>query len=86
MFSTLIDVTKRDERPPLRDRVREAGGWYSYLNARLIRAAGPASVGPYDTEPEPVRTDRACPLCGSAMSEHTVDRAGSKPLLHCPSS
>lgn len=69
---------------PLRERVREAGGWYAYLNSRLIRLAGPASVGPYDTEPEPVRTERACPLCGEAMSTHTFDRSGPKPLMHCP--
>lgn len=72
------------EKSPLRERVRAAGGWYQYLNSRLIRLAGPASVGPYDTEPEPVRTARPCPLCGAAMSEHTVDRSGPKPLLRCP--
>lgn len=72
-----------DDRP-LRERVREAGGWYSYLNAKLIRVAGPASVGPYETEPEPVRTERACPLCRHAMSAHTFDRSGPKPLMHCP--
>lgn len=77
-------MTDHHRRPPLRTRVQEAGGWYAYLNARLIRAAGPASVGPYDTEPEPVRTGRACPLCGHPMSEHEVDRSGPKPLLHCP--
>lgn len=72
------------ERPPLRERVREAGGWYAYWNSRLIRFAGPASVGPYDTEPEPVRTERACPLCGQPMSTHTFDRSGTKPLMTCP--
>jgi len=71
-------------RRPLRERVREAGGWYAYLNTRLIRIAGPASVGPYDTEPEPVRTERACPLCGHPMSQHTFDRSGPKPLMRCP--
>ncbi|MCT9001163.1 hypothetical protein [Microbacterium memoriense] len=71
-------------RRPLRERVRAAGGWYAYLNSNLIRVAGPASVGPYDTDPEPVRTERACPLCGHAMSEHTFDRSGPKPLMHCP--
>jgi hypothetical protein len=69
---------------PLRERVRAAGGWYAYLNAGLIRVAGPASVGPYETTPEPERTGRSCPLCGHAMSEHTFDRSGSKPLMHCP--
>lgn len=74
---------KSDARP-LRARVRDAGGWYAFLNARLIRLAGPPSVGPYDTEPEPVRTERACPLCRRPMSEHTFDRSGPKPLMHCP--
>ncbi|RLK49614.1 hypothetical protein [Microbacterium telephonicum] len=74
----------RKERSPLRQRVQDAGGWYAYLNSRLIRAAGPASVGPYDSEPEPVRTERACPLCGAPMSAHTFDRTGPKPLMHCP--
>lgn len=72
------------QRAPLRDRVRAAGGWYAYWNSRLIRFAGPASVGPYDVEPEPERTERACPLCGHAMSAHTFDRSGPKPLMHCP--
>lgn len=78
-------MTERDEaRPPLRERVRASGGWYAYLNSRLIRLAGPASVGPYDTEPEPVRTERACPLCGHPMTAHTFDRSGPKPLMRCP--
>lgn len=79
-------MTRNDpERPPLRERVRAAGGWYAYWNSRLIRLAGPASVGPFDTEPEPVRIERSCPLCGHPMSAHTFDRSGPKPLMHCPS-
>lgn len=72
------------EGPSRKERVRAAGGWYNYLNAKLIRVAGPASVGPYETTPEPVRTGRPCPLCGHAMTEHTFDRSGPKPLMHCP--
>lgn len=75
---------KEPDPRPLRVRVREAGGWYAYWNMRLISFAGPASVGPYDTEPEPVRTERACPLCGHPMSAHTFDRSGPKPLMTCP--
>jgi hypothetical protein len=71
-------------RLPLRQRVRAAGGWYAWINATLIRAAGPASVGPYETTPEPVRTEHPCPLCGAPMSQHTFDRTGPKPLMHCP--
>ena len=59
---------EREQRPPLRERIRAAGGFYRWWNSRLIRYAGPASVGPYETEPEPVRTERACPLCGQPMS------------------
>lgn len=78
-------MTRNDpDRPRLRARVAAAGGWYRYLNANLIRIAGPASVGPYDTEPEPDRAERACPLCGAPMSAHAFDRTGPKPLMHCP--
>lgn len=79
-----------DEPPPrltLSERVREGGGWYAWANAKLIRMAGPAAVGPYETTPPPSvaeRAERACPLCGAAMSAHTFDRSGVKPLMHCP--
>ena len=77
-------IMTRKNTPPLRQRIREAGGLYAWANASLIRVAGPASVGPYETTPEPERTERACPLCGAPMSQHTFDRSGPKPLMHCP--
>jgi hypothetical protein len=77
-------MARSESQPSRRERVKAAGGWYAYLNTRLIRLAGPASVGPYDTDPEPVRAERACPLCGQAMSLHTFDRSGPKPLMQCP--
>jgi hypothetical protein len=80
----MIMARKDPARRPLRERVREAGGWYAYWNSRLIRVAGPASVGPYETTPEPARAERPCPLCGRPMSEHTFDRTGPKPLMSCP--
>ncbi|GAA1987878.1 hypothetical protein GCM10009777_23130 [Microbacterium pumilum] len=76
-----------DGRLPLRDRVGAAGGWYAWLNAKLIRLAGPAAVGPYETTPPPSNAERAarpCPLCGHAMTEHSFERSGPKPLMHCP--
>lgn len=76
----------RDPRP-LRERIREAGGLYAWVNKNLIRFAGPASVGPYEATPPPTaaeRAERACPLCGAPMSAHTIDRSGPKPLIHCP--
>ena len=75
------------ERVPLRKRVDAAGGWYAWINAKLIRAAGPAAVGPYETTPPLTvaeRAERACPLCGAPMTDHTFDRSGPKPLMHCP--
>lgn len=74
-------------RASLRDRIREAGGLYTWINRTLIRWAGPASVGPYEATPPPSaaeRAQRACPLCGHAMNEHEIDRSGPKPLMHCP--
>ena len=79
-----------ESNPPgrcLRERVRDAGGWYAWINASLIRAAGPASVGPYETTAPPTaeeRAEKACPLCGQPMSAHTFERGGPKPLMHCP--
>jgi hypothetical protein len=80
------DATPSDTRP-LRERVREAGGWYTWFNTKLIRLAGPAAVGPYETTPPPTaaeRAERACPLCGAPITQHTFDRSGPKPLMHCP--
>lgn len=71
----------------LREKVRAAGGWYSWFNSRLIRLAGPAAVGPYETTPPPSaaeRAERPCPLCGAPISQHAFDRSGPKPLMHCP--
>ena len=75
------------EHRRLRERVRDAGGWYAWINANLIRLAGPASVGPYETTAAPTveeRAEKACPLCGHPMTAHTFDRSGPKPLMHCP--
>ena len=75
------------EHPRLRERVRDAGGWYAWINTNLIRLAGPAAVGPYDSTAAPSveqRAEKACPLCGQPMSRHTFDRTGPKPLMHCP--
>ena len=44
-----MNMTETDaaDRRPLRERVRDAGGWYAWFNTKLIRMAGPAAVGPY---------------------------------------
>lgn len=82
-----MDADSPTPRRPLRERVREAGGWYAWFNSRLITLAGPAAVGPYETTPAPTaaeRAERACPLCGKPITLHTFDRTRDKPLMHCP--
>ncbi len=71
----------------MRERVREAGGWWNWVNSSLVRYAGPAAVGPFDTDAAPTSTERAersCPLCRQPMNAHTFDRSGEKPLMFCP--
>ena len=82
-----MSMVKDPNKPPLRARIRAAGGLYAWFNSNLIRLAGPASVGPYEKTPPPTpeqRAERACPLCGKPMTQHTIDRTGPKPLMHCP--
>lgn len=82
-----MNMAEHTDRVPLRTRIREAGGFYAWFNTTLIRVAGPASVGPYESTPplsSAQRAERACPLCGSPMNEHSIDRSGPKPLMHCP--
>ncbi|WP_040164546.1 hypothetical protein [Microbacterium gorillae] len=72
------------DKPRLRDRIREAGGLYAYVNDTIIKYAGPPTVGPYETEPPAQPATAPCPLCGHPMSEHEFDRTGERTLMHCP--
>ena len=80
-------MTRTNEAPkrPLRERVREAGGWYTWFNTNLIRVAGPPQVSPLEPGPSAEeRAERACPLCHQPMNRHTFDRSADKPLMYCP--
>jgi hypothetical protein len=77
-------MPRKKRRPQLRDRVNAAGGWYAFVNAALVRAAGPAAVGPYTDDEPPARDIQPCPLCRQPMRDHRIDRNGPKPLLRCP--
>ena len=68
-----------------------AGGflsWYSRVNEKLIRVAGPAQLGAGHPEgPDDRSGSYACPICGRAMTEHTVLRADGQrdaTRLICP--
>jgi hypothetical protein len=78
-------VTRTDPAQPANDF--EGGGFFNRLNRRLFPYLGPPPLGPYD-QPEPeAPAGRACPLCGSLMSEHEIDRSGGalRPTkLYCP--
>jgi hypothetical protein len=64
------------QKKPLRERIREAGGLYLYINTRLIKYAGPASRGPYGPRVEP-----PCGHCGQPKEAHVVMPDGG---LRCP--
>jgi hypothetical protein len=60
--------------------------WWDRLNFALFPYLGPPPLGPYDQEPLPSAALKPCPLCGKAMSEHSMDRAAGRPTyLRCPS-
>lgn len=64
-------------------RIRDVG-LTNWLNAKLRPYIGPPPIGPFD-EPELAPTqEAACPICGFAMSAHTVDRSGERTQLYCP--
>lgn len=62
-------------------------GFWARVNQALYPFAGPAEVGigrpeaPYRPPADPV-----CPLCGSRMADHRIDRgdASTPTHLHCP--
>ena len=66
------------QKKPLRERIREAGGLYLYINTRLIKYAGPATRGPYGPRVEP-----PCGHCGQGKEAHL---AGPDGALRCPDS
>jgi hypothetical protein len=61
--------------------------WWDRLNAALVPYLGPPALGPYNQEPVADAAIKPCPLCGAAMSEHSMDRGEGRPTyLRCPSS
>ena len=78
-----MGANKRDKAT-----VRESGGLGNWLNSRLFPYLGPPPLGPVDTESAESKARRAqasaCPLCGSPMALHVVDRTGERTQLYCP--
>ncbi|TFD82782.1 hypothetical protein [Cryobacterium fucosi] len=53
------------------------------LDRGLVRAMGPAPLGPYDQVEKRVG-EAVCPVCGRPMFEHTIDHSTSNAILNCP--
>lgn len=75
-------MTTRTSEPHTGSRF---GDFIENLNARLRPFIGGAQLGPRDEAPlvAPAHGG-ACPLCGSPMDQHDVDRSGVRTMLHCP--
>ena len=59
--------------------------WWMHLNRAIFPVMGPAQLGPFGEPPLPSTEGKPCPLCGSPMREHIVERRdGRATQLHCP--
>ena len=62
------------------ERVGRAAEW---LDAKLFPVLGPPPLGPYEQE-QPRTETAVCPLCGSRLSEHGMQRDHGHAFLLCP--
>jgi hypothetical protein len=60
--------------------------WWDRLNGALIPYIGPPPLGPYNEAPLPPSAEKACPICGHPMAEHTFDRSTDHTAtrMYCP--
>ncbi|HSP53931.1 MAG TPA: hypothetical protein VLO00_13635 [Cryobacterium sp.] len=54
-----------------------------WMNGKLVRAMGPANLGPYDEVVTRIGA-AVCPVCGRPMTEHSIDHSTANAILHCP--
>jgi len=62
-------------------------GFWAAVNRLAYQIEGPAQLGAGKPEEPYVKpADAACPMCGKAMSLHTIERGGpgEKTFVHCP--
>jgi len=66
----------------------ERGGFAGWLNRTLFPWIGPPPLGPYTDVPEAevlaAKEQAVCPLCGSLMSLHEIDRSGERTQIRHP--
>jgi transposase len=64
------------------DRV---SGFINGLNRSLRPFMGPAQLGdPNEPLAPPPPRGGLCPLCGTPMDEHVLDRSGPRTFMSCP--
>lgn len=79
-------MARRDGKYVPQNDFEGGSGFFGRLNRKLFPWIGPPPLGPYN-QPEPApAAERACPLCGMAMSEHTKGDNGGRTMLYCPTS
>ncbi|MES2094216.1 MAG: hypothetical protein V4531_10450 [Actinomycetota bacterium] len=55
----------------------------NWLNTALSRRIGTADLGPYNDVVEQVG-EAVCPICGTPMAKHSIDRSSANAVLNCP--
>jgi hypothetical protein len=76
-------MARHNDQPtaPKGRRFWRASDW---LDGKLLPVLGPPPLGPYSDPPTNDPLDATCPLCGSPMREHQIERDGHHSYLHCP--
>jgi hypothetical protein len=66
--------------------VKEKLSWVDRLNRRLFPYLGPPTLGPYDEPPLAPTGPKACPVCGSRMDTHIIERGEGRTATRilCP--
>ena len=66
--------------------MKEKLSWVDRLNRRLFPYLGPPALGPYDEPPLAPTGPKACPVCGSRMDTHIIERGEGRTATRilCP--
>ena len=73
------EKTSVDERRTGKKFVR----FIDWLNHKLMPIIGPPDLGPYDSDLQKVG-EAICPVCGTAMTGHSIDHSAANTVLNCP--
>ena len=57
--------------------------FFDWLDEKLLPVFGPPPLGPYETVVKQIG-EAMCPVCGSPVAEHFIDRTTDNAVLNCP--